>query len=126
LGLELGLNSYEDYTTGEAQNRTDLNVAVRQQLLNDRLIFRVGTDIGLEGKSPASQQSNNGFAGDFSVEYLLLPDGRLRVRGFRQDSYDMFTEAEVQETGAALVYQRDYNSFFELFKRISKAQKNAK
>jgi translocation and assembly module TamB len=126
LGLELGLNSYEDYTTGEAQNRTDLNVAVRQELLNDRLIFRAGTDIGLEGKTPASQQSNKGFAGNFSVEYMLVPDGRLRVRGFLQDSYDMFTEAEVQETGAALVYQRDYNSFFELFKRVSKAQKNAK
>ena len=127
LGLELGLNAYQDYSTGSAQNRTDLNVAVRQELLNDRLIFRVGTDIGLEGETPASRQrGNSGFAGDFSVEYLILPDGRLRVRGFQQPSYEMLTESEVQETGLALVYQRDFNDFAELFRRVSKAQEKAR
>ena len=127
LGLELGLNAYQDYSTGDARNRTDLNVAVRQQLLNDRLIFRVGTDIGLEGQSPANRPRNSsGFAGDFSVEYLILPDGRLRVRGFQHPSYEMLTEAEVQETGVALVYQRDFNDFADLFRKISKAQEKAR
>ncbi|KAA9345854.1 translocation/assembly module TamB domain-containing protein [Adhaeribacter soli] len=127
LGLELGLNTYQDYSTGDAQNRTDLNVAVRQQFLNDRLIFRVGTDIGVEGRSPNSQQNQrSGFTGNFSVEYLILPDGRLRVRGFQQPSYELLTESEVLETGVALVYQRDYNSFADLFKRVSKAQREAK
>ncbi|QNF35593.1 translocation/assembly module TamB domain-containing protein [Adhaeribacter swui] len=128
LGLELGLNTYEDYSTGSAQNRTDLNVAVRRQFLNDRLQFRVGTNVGLEGGgSPSSERNGgSGFAGNFSVEYLVLPDGRLRVRGFRQDAFETLTDAQVIETGAAVVFQRDYNSFAELFRRISKAQKRAK
>ncbi|RDC63901.1 hypothetical protein AHMF7616_02510 [Adhaeribacter pallidiroseus] len=128
LGLELGLNTYEDYSQGSAQNRTDLNVAVRQQFLNDRLQFRVGTNVGVEGGgSPNSEgNSKSGFAGNFSVEYLVLPDGRLRVRGFKQEAYESFTETQVQETGAAVVYQRDYNSFAELFRRISKAQRRTK
>ncbi len=127
LGLELGLNSYQDYSTGNAQNRTDLNVAVRQQFLNDRLIFRVGTDIGVEGRDPGSRQrSNSGFAGDFSVEYLILPDGRLRVRGFQHQSYEMLDEAEVIKTGLALVYQRDFSDFAELFRRVSKKQEEAR
>lgn len=131
LGLELGLNAYQDYSTGNAQNRTDLNVAVRQELMNDRLIFRVGTDIGLEGKNPASpaanrSNSNTGFAGDFSIEYLILPDGRLRVRGFQNPSYEILTESQLQETGVALVYQRDFNDFAELFRRVSKAQEKAR
>ncbi len=126
LGLELGLNTYQDYSTGASQNRTDLNVAVRQQFLNDRLQFRVGTNVPVEGKAPTGDRNaGSGFGGNFSVEYLILPDGRLRVRGFKQDAYEMLTESQVQETGAALIYQRDYNSFSELFRRISKAQKRA-
>lgn len=127
LGLELGLNSYEDYSSGSAQNRTELNVAVRRQFLNDRLQFRVGTELGLEGRAPTSDRNaGGGFAGNFSVEYLVLPDGRLRVRGFRQDAYEALSESQVIETGAAAVYQRDFNSFAELFGRISKAQKRAR
>jgi len=108
---------------------------VRQELLNDRLIFRVGTDIGLDGTNPSTtnpnspnnrSNSNTGFAGDFSIEYLILPDGRLRVRGFQNPSYEVLTESQLQETGVALVYQRDFNDFAELFRRVSKAQEKAK
>jgi hypothetical protein len=128
LGLELGLNTYQDFSSGsdKAENRTDLNVAVRQQFFNDRLQFRVGTEVGLVGRAPTSDRNaGSGFGGNFSVEYLILPDGRLRVRGFKQDAFETLTESQVQETGAALIYQRDYNSFAELFRRISKAQKKA-
>jgi translocation and assembly module TamB len=118
LGLELGLNSYEDFASGSAQNRTDLNVALNQQFLNNRLVVRVGTDIGLEGRSP-SRSTNSGFAGNISVEYLITPNGRLRVRGFKQNSYEDLAEAEVQETGLALVFTRNFDNISDMFKNLS-------
>ncbi|QCR23120.1 translocation/assembly module TamB domain-containing protein [Pontibacter sp. SGAir0037] len=121
LGLELGVNSYEDYSSGAAEGRTDLNVAVRQQFLNDRLTVRVGGDIGLEGQS-TEQNSMSNFGGDISVEYSILPDGRLRVRGFRRNQYESFLEGDVQATGASLIFQRDYDNFSELFKGAERRQ----
>ncbi len=37
VDLNFDLASTEDYTTGSRQNRTDLNVSVSKELLNDRL-----------------------------------------------------------------------------------------
>jgi hypothetical protein len=122
LGLELGLNSYEDYSTGEGKNKTDLTVAFNREFLNNRLIVQVGTDIGIEGRNPG-QSSNGGFAGNLSVEYLITRDGRLRIRGFKQNAAETLTEADVQETGLALIYVRDFDDFSDLFRAIDKAEK---
>ncbi|MCJ8164661.1 translocation/assembly module TamB domain-containing protein [Pontibacter sp. E15-1] len=119
LGLELGVDSYQDYSSGSGQNRTDLNVALRQQFLNDRLTVRVGTDIGLEGGNQGGGQSNtmSGFGGDISVEYSLTEDGRLRVKGFQRNQYEGVLEGgDVRATGASLIFVRDYNNFSDLFR----------
>ncbi|MDB5262053.1 MAG: hypothetical protein JWQ14_1334 [Adhaeribacter sp.] len=121
LGLELGLNSYEDYSSGSAQNRTDLNVALNKEFLNNRLVVRVGTDVGIEGRS--TQSGNSGFAGNLSVEYLITPNGRLRVRGFKQNSYEDLTEQDVQETGLALIFTRNFDNLSDMFKNLGKTRR---
>ncbi|MCC9167954.1 translocation/assembly module TamB domain-containing protein [Pontibacter harenae] len=123
LGLELGVDSYQDHSSGSAQGRTDLNVALRQQFLNDRLTVRVGTDIGLEGGN-RSNQSMSGFGGDISVEYSLTEDGRLRVRGFQRNQYEGVLEGgDVRSTGVSLIYVREYNDFADLFRSIEEVQR---
>ncbi|WP_370627177.1 translocation/assembly module TamB domain-containing protein [Pontibacter sp. HSC-14F20] len=127
LGLELGVSSYEDYSSGSAQGRTDLNVAMRQQFLDDRLTVRVGTDIGLEGQNE-QQRNMSGFGGDVSVEYSLTKDGRLRVRGFQRNQYEGFLEGDVRATGLALIFVRDYDNFSDLFRSLEsrEARKEAR
>jgi translocation and assembly module TamB len=121
LGLELGVSSYEDYSTGSAEGRTDLNVAMRQQFLDDRLTVRVGTDIGLEGQRE-QQQNMSGFGGDVSVEYSITSDGRLRVRGFQRNQYEGFLEGDVRATGLALIFVRDYDNFSDLFRSLERRE----
>jgi hypothetical protein len=125
LGLELGVDSYATTTgTGAQSSRTDLNVAVRRQLLNDRLTVRLGTDVPLAGGASSGQQSGRGagaasqFAGDVSIEYNVLPDGRLRLRAFRNNAYEDI-DGQFVRTGTSLIFQRDYNSLQELFAGIS-------
>lgn len=126
LGLDLGITNQADYSSGAAQSRTDLNVAVRRQLLNNRLTVRLGTDVPLSGGTGnnASQGSNgvSNFAGDLSLEYTLLKDGRLRLRAFRQNAYEDI-DGNIVRTGASLVFQRDYNNLQDLFAKIAPAQK---
>ena len=121
LGVDLGVTNRADYTTGEAKSRTDLNVAVRRQLFNDRLSVRLGTDVPLSGSqgTQATQGASSAanFAGDVSLEYTVVPDGRLRLRAYRQNAFEDIDGAIVR-TGAALVFQRDYRDLSELFKKL--------
>ena len=124
LGLDLGVTNQADYSTGEARSRTDLNVAVRRQLLNNRLTVRVGTDINLSGntgtQATQGQSAASNLAGDVSLEYTVLRDGRLRLRVFRQNSYDDIDGSGIIRTGAALVFQRDYRDLKELLSKVPK------
>ncbi|GAB3588680.1 translocation/assembly module TamB domain-containing protein [Hymenobacter daeguensis] len=121
LGVDLGVTNQADYSTGTAKSRTDLNVAVRRQFLNNRLSVRLGTDIPLSGTpgTNATQGSSaaSNFAGDVSIEYTILRDGRLRLRAFRQNAYEDI-DGQLIKTGAALVFQREYNNLQELFAKV--------
>jgi len=126
LGLDLGVTNQADYSSGSAKSRTDLNVAVRRQFLNNRLSVRLGTDIPLSGNNgtQATQGANaaSNFAGDVSIEYTILRDGRLRLRAFRQNAYEDI-DGQLVKTGAALVFQRDYQDLKDLFAKIPPAVK---
>lgn len=119
IGLEVGVESYEDYSTGTAEGRTELNLGLRQEFLNDRLVVRVGGDIDVEGER-SRQNRMSDFTGDVSVEYMLTADGRLRVKAFRRREYEGFLEGDVQETGLGFIFMREYNDFAELFKNVDK------
>jgi hypothetical protein len=85
----------------------------------------VGTDVALAGSnssSVAGQNSASNLAGDVSLEYTLMADGRLRLRAFRQNAYEDI-DGNIVRTGASLVFQRDYNNFKDLFEKVSKADK---
>ena len=123
MGVDLGVTNQATYADNGSQgSRTDLNVAVRRQLLNNRLTVRVGTDIPLSGGTgtQASQgtSSVSNLAGDVSLEYTLLRDGRLRLRAYRQNGYEDI-DGPIIRTGAALVFQRDYTDVAELFQKVS-------
>jgi hypothetical protein len=125
LGLDLGVTNQADYSSGSNGSRTDLNVAVRRQLFNERLTVRVGTDVALAGSnssSVAGQNSASNLAGDVSLEYTLMADGRLRLRAFRQNAYEDI-DGNIVRTGASLVFQRDYNDFKDLFEKVSREVK---
>jgi sulfur relay (sulfurtransferase) DsrF/TusC family protein len=125
-GVELNfdLESSEDYTSGEMQNRTDLGVSLSKRLLNDRLKVTVGSSFGIEGQEQANEQSTN-IAGDVSADYQLTQDGRYLVRAYRKNEYQVALQGQVIETGVAFVITMDYNKFRELFHR-SEEEKDMK
>ncbi|WP_139925255.1 translocation/assembly module TamB domain-containing protein [Hymenobacter sp. DG01] len=121
LGVELGVNSYADFSSGAEKTRTDLNVAVRRQLLNNRLTVRLGTDVplggGNQGSTGQSQSGVSAFAGDVSVEYNVLANGRIRLQAFRNNAYGDI-DGQFVRTGASLIFQRDYRDLADLFRGI--------
>lgn len=123
-GVELNfdLESTDNYTTGQRQNRTDLNVGVSKTLLNDRLKVTVGSSFGLEGQQQANEETNN-IAGDLAADYQLTRDGRYRVRVYRKNQYQVALQGQVIETGVGFIITMDYNKFRELFQKSEKEKK---
>jgi translocation and assembly module TamB len=116
--LSFDLKSYEDYSSGSASNQTELQLGVSKSLMNDRLIVKVSGNVNLEGEQ-AQQDSFTDFIGDLALEYKLTEDGRFRITGFRNNNFDMIN-GNLIETGAGLIYIKDYDSLLELFKANNK------
>ena len=118
-GVELSfdIKSYEDYSAGQAEGQTELQLGLSKTLFNDRLVVKLSGNIDIEGQNTNREATD--YIGDLALEYKLTPDGRFRITGFRNSNYDMI-DGELTETGAGLIYVKDYNTLGELFKANAK------
>ena len=126
-GVELNFDvqSYDDYSNGSQQGRTELGVGVRKQLFNEKLSVQVGGSVDVEGEK-ANQNSASDITGDVTVEYKLTDDGRYRLKGFRHNEYEGAIDGQLVETGAGIVYTRDFNKWKDFFKRPRKTNERMK
>lgn len=122
-GIELNfdLSSYEDYSNGAAENKTQLELGISKSLFDERLVVKLSGNVNLEGES-GSQDNASDYIGDLALEYKLTKDGRLRITGFRNSDYNMI-DGELKETGIGFIYIKDYNTLSELFKANKKTSK---
>lgn len=123
VDLNFDLESSEDYSTGQAENKTNLNVGVSKSLFNGRTTVYVGSNIQLEGPQQADHRSSQ-IVGDVAIEYKLSRDGRYRLRGYRKNKYEGVIEGEFIETGLSFIIVMDYDHFRELFHSPKRRQKS--
>ncbi|TWR27985.1 translocation/assembly module TamB [Mucilaginibacter achroorhodeus] len=114
VDLDFGVTSGEDYSSGTATNRTDLNIGLSKRFLNDRLTVSVGNNFNLEGAQAGQKTSN--IAGNVSVNYKLSKDGRYSLRAYRKDEF-VVIQGQIIETGVGFALTVDYNRFREIFGR---------
>jgi hypothetical protein len=120
VDLNFGLTSGQDYSSGTATNRTDLNVGLSKRFLNDRLTVSVGNNFNLEGAQQGQKTSN--IAGNVSVNYKLSKDGRYTLRAYRKDEF-VVIQGQIIETGVGFSLTVDYNRFREIFRKRTEEEK---
>jgi hypothetical protein len=100
-GVELNFDlvSSQDYTTGQLENKTDLNVGISKKLLNDRL--KVTVKQLWPGRTTTKQEAST-IAGDVAIEYQLSKDGRYKLKVSR-NKYQVALQGQVVETGVAVI-----------------------
>lgn len=115
-GFQLGfdLDSFEDYQTGTAQNRTQLNINASKKLFDDRLIVTAGSAVDVEGSAPAGETAAP-IIGNVTLEYLLSEEGTYRIKGFRRQEYQNVIDGQLIVTGVAFIFDREFNKFSQLF-----------
>jgi len=115
-GVELNfdIQSYDDYQSGQAKGRTQVEVGLKKQLFNERLSVQIGGTVDVEGEK-AKQNSASDITGDVTIEYKLTKDGRYRLKAFRHNQYEGVIEGQLVETGAGVMYLHDFNKWKEIF-----------
>ena len=116
-GVEMNfdIQSYDDYQSGQAQGRTQVEIGVKKQLFNERLSVQLGGAIDVEG-ARAQQNSVSDITSDVTVEYKMTKDGRFRMKGFRHNQYEGAIDGQLVETGIGVLFVRDFNRWSRLFK----------
>lgn len=120
-GVELNFDvqSYDEYNSGQEEGRTEVDISVKKQLFNERLSVQVGGSVDVEGEK-AKQNSASDITSDVTLEYKLTKDGRYRLKGFRHNQYEGAIEGQLVETGAGVLYVRDFDKWKEILKRKKK------
>lgn len=115
-GVELNfdIQSYEESLAGQATGRTQVDIGVKKQLFNERLVVQLGGSVDVEGDR-AKQNTMNDITSDVSIEYRITEDGRYRIKAFRHNQYEGALEGQLVETGVGVLYVRDFNSWKEFF-----------
>ena len=125
------LNFIKGNTPQEIQNVGA--VGVRTTFLNNRLLVKVGGNVDYR-LAQATTNSNTNFllSPDVSFEYLISPDGRLRVIGFNRSDADLGDISGItrrNRTGVQLSYRKEADSFTDFFlnekKKLRKSDKEA-
>ncbi len=126
-GVELNfdIQSYDDFQSGQAEGRTQVDIGLKKQLFNERLSVQVGGSVDVEGEK-AKQNSASDITSDVTVEYKLTKDGRYRIKAFRHNQYEGAIEGQLVETGIGIMYVRDFNKWKEFFKAPKNKSESSK
>jgi hypothetical protein len=124
VDLNFDIQSYNQFETGQAEGRTQVDIGLKKQLFNERLSVQVGGSLEVEGVK-AKQNSASDIASDVVLEYKLTEDGRYRLKGFRQNQYESDIDGQFVETGAGIIYVRDFDKWTNFFRR-TKIEKGKK
>ena len=121
-------NFQKGVTQKEIQNVG--NFGLKTAFLNNKLLVTVGGNVDYRlAQTVTNSNSNFLFTPDVSFEYLITPDGRLRVIGFNRSDADLGDIAGVtrrNRTGIQLSYRKDFNTFTEFFTNEKKRRRALK
>jgi len=120
-GVELNfdIQSYEEYQSGQAEGRTQIDIGLKKQLFDERLSVQLGGSFDVEGERVRHNQATD-IASDINIEYRLTKDGRYRLKGFRHNQYEGAIEGQLVETGIGFIYVRNFNWWKNFLSRLKK------
>lgn len=128
--LNFELNSYDNYATKSVGGRTELGVKFSKKLFNSRVKINVGGNVNLindqENISSEQEKKTQHVRGNASVEYLLTPDGRYRMKAYHRDAFGGVIDGNFIETGLSFIFTKNYDRFSELFGKKKTGEKEEK
>lgn len=88
------------------------------RLFDNRLLLN-----GNFGYRERKTSTQNGFVGDFDIQYLLTPQGSARLKAYSETNDRYFIKNASTTQGIGIVLQRDFTSILDLFGITKKKEK---
>ena len=127
-----GIPSQQNGTTttqSTLDTRQELNLALTQRLLNNRLSINAGGNLDF-GSGVVTDVNGNQVAvaggktviptGDFQVAYSLTPSGIWKAKVFNRTNYDYLNSRNTNKTGVGISYRQEFDKPSELVKKKKK------
>ena len=107
MDIQLGVNTYDQTQGGESYARTTVDYKVTQRILNDRVSIEAGGSMGADERKQDVSSVSNTRAPQYAIAYDITKDGRLRLRAYHENAYDLY-DGELVNNGVALMITRDF------------------
>lgn len=124
--IDLGVNLRDQNSTSLLGNTGTSNAEVRlgfdPSFFGGRLRLHIGgtADIGGSNLGNINGGAGQYIGGDFEIEYLLTPDGKMKLRAYNR------TESTILgrniRSGIGLSFRKEFDNFKDLFKKEIKPQ----
>jgi hypothetical protein len=106
MDIQLGVNTYDQSEGGESYSRTTVDYKVTQRILNDRVSIEAGGSVGYNERKQDVSAMSNTKAPQYAIAYDISEDGRLRLRVYHENAYDLY-DGELVNNGVAIMLTRD-------------------
>lgn len=107
MDIQLGVNTYDQAAGGELYQRTSVDYKVSQRVLNDRVTIEAGGSVGVDERGQNVSGVSNTRAAQYAILYDLTKDGRLRLRAFHENAFDLY-DGEIFNNGIAIMITREF------------------
>ena len=105
------------YRPSNEVSNEELDVSVSTELLDNRLILD-GNFGYSENRFQEDNQASSNFIGEFTVEYKLSRDGRLRLKAFNRSTNNSLLQVNSPYTqGAGIFYREEFETFNQLWRK---------
>ena len=108
VDINVGLQSYSDFSTGSGQTRTAMDFRVSKRLMDDRLSIEVGGGMDIDSGESGAYPGGDGFRSDIVVVYDLTESGNKQLKVFNNETYDIVYH-EIRNTGVSLIFIREFD-----------------
>lgn len=126
MEVDIGLNIYQTYQTtgGTVPNSSIQSKAfqfnLKNHFFNNRVTIQVGGNVGLD-ENQINPAATSDFSGDILIEIILSKNRRYRMQIYNRFAPDYSgTTRNRMKSGFGLSYQREFNSFEDLFKGLKR------
>jgi hypothetical protein len=131
IDVSLQYKNYNNSDNATTLNGNDVAFAVRKGFLNNKLSLNVGGNLDIGQRN--TQRVNN-FNSDFTLEYQLTNDGRLRLKAYNRATLgtqladQSLQSGNFNSTGAGISYREEFDNFADLAEqwRIRKEQRKSR
>lgn len=121
--FDIGIN----YKPGDALTKKEFDVALSTQLFDNRLIINGNLGMTYDKQN----KSANNLVGDVDIQYKLTKDGRWMLKAYNHSNvnswyyYSNYDKISPYTQGFGIVYNRDFNSLADLFRKRGKRKKKS-